>query len=236
MTSPSDRPHLVLIPGLLCTADLFAAQIAALSPLASISVADPTREDSMAALARGILDRAPPSFALAGLSMGGYIAFEILRQAGARVRRLALLDTNARADRPEQSEQRRQLVALAQTHGLAAVQAKLTPLLLSPARAGDAGLATRLMTMAEETGLAAFERQETAIMDRPDYRPTLAQIRCPTLILVGAEDTITPVKVAEEMARGIASSRLEIIPDCGHLCTLEQPEAVNRLLAAWLTG
>jgi pimeloyl-ACP methyl ester carboxylesterase len=94
----------------------------------------------------------------------------------------------------------------------------------------------RLMAMAEETGLAAFERQETAIMGRPDYRPMLAEIRCPTLIVVGAEDTITPVKVAEEMARGIPSSRLEIIPDCGHLCTLEQPEAVNRLLAAWLTG
>lgn len=235
MTSPSDRPHLVLIPGLLCTADLFAAQIAALSPLASISVADHTRESSMAALARGILEEAPPSFALAGLSMGGYIAFEILRQASARVTRLALLDTNARADRPEQSEQRRQLIAIARGHGLRAVQAKLTPLLLSPARAGDAGLAMRLMAMAEETGLAAFERQETAIMGRPDYRPMLAEIGCPTLVVVGAEDTITPVKVAEEMAQGITTSRLEIVPDCGHLSTLEQPEAVNRLLAAWLT-
>lgn len=234
MASAPERPHLMLIPGLLCTADLFSAQIAALSPLAQVSVADHTRADTMPALARGILDRAPPSFALAGLSMGGYIAFEILRQAPQRVSRLALLDTNARADRPEQSEQRRQLIALAGTHGLGAVQAKLTPMLLSKARAGDPGLTSRLVAMAEETGRAAFERQETAIMGRPDYRPMLPEIRCPTLIVVGAEDTITPVKVAEEMARGITGSRLEIIPDCGHLSTLEQPDEVSRLLANWL--
>jgi pimeloyl-ACP methyl ester carboxylesterase len=236
MASSSQRPHLLLIPGLLCTADLFAAQTAALSPLADISVADHTGEDSMAALARSILARAPRRFALAGLSMGGYIAFEILRQAPERVTRLALLDTNARADRPEQSDQRRQLVELAKTHGLGAVQAKLTPLLLSQSRSGDRRLGSRLVAMAEETGVAAFERQETAIMGRPDYRPMLPEIRCPTLIVVGAEDTITPVKVAQEIARGIPGSRLEVIPDCGHLSTLEQPDTVSRLLAAWLTS
>lgn len=236
MTSTSDRPRLVMIPGLLCTAELFAAQIADLSPLAGIDVADHTGADSMPALARGILARAPAKFALAGLSMGGYIAFEILRQAPERVTRLALLDTNARADRPEQSEQRKQLMALARAHGLGAVQAKLTPLLLSEARAGDARLRSLLVRMAEETGLAAFARQETAIMTRPDYRPMLPGLGCPTLIVVGADDTITPVKVAEEMARGISGSRLEVIPDCGHLCTLEQPEAVSRLLADWLVS
>lgn len=150
--------------------------------------------------------------------------------------RLALLDTNARADRPEQSEQRRRLVALARSHGLKAVQERLTPLLLSKARAGDARLADQLVAMAEATGLEAFERQQTAIMNRPDYRPMLGEIRCPTLIVVGAEDAITPVKVAEEMAQGIPSSRLEIIPDCGHISTLERPEAVTRLLSGWLAG
>jgi pimeloyl-ACP methyl ester carboxylesterase len=227
--------HAVFIPGLLCTARLFGPQIAALENRAEIAVADHRRDASMEAIARRALSHAPDRFALLGLSMGGYIAFEIIRQAPQRVTRLALLDTNARADRPEQSADRRRLVELAKRDGTRRVQQLLLARLIHPSRLEDAPLVETVLEMGEDTSVAAFERQQRAIIGRPDNRPLLAQIRCPTLIIVGAEDRMTPVKVAEEIQRGIAGSRLEVIPDCGHLSTLERPEAVNRALADWLS-
>ena len=228
--------HLVLVPGLLCTRALFEPQLAALSERVRVSVADATGFAALPAIARAILTRAPGRFALAGLSMGGYVAFEILRQAPARVAKLALLDTNARADRTEQSAQRRRLIDLGRRDGVRAVQQALLPYLLHPRRLADAGLVETVLQMAEDVGLAAFERQQEAIMARPDNRPFMAQIRCPTVIIVGAEDGLTPVKVAEEIHAGIAGSRLHVIADCGHLATLEQPEQVNRILTEWLTA
>jgi pimeloyl-ACP methyl ester carboxylesterase len=230
------QTNLVLVPGLLCTADLFAHQLDALGDVARIQVADHTRHDSLEALAAAILDEAPEQFSLAGLSMGGYIAFEMLRQAPGRITRLALLDTNARADRPEQSEQRRQLVALAREKGVAEAAARLWPFLVHKDRIADEALFSLCLRMAEQTGADAFERQQLAIIGRPDNRPFLPQIGCPTLIVVGAEDVLTPVKVAEEMHVGIAGSRLEVIPGCGHLSTLEQPEAVSTILRQWLVS
>jgi pimeloyl-ACP methyl ester carboxylesterase len=225
---------LVLVPGLLCTADLFAHQIAALRADRPVSVADPASADSMAAIARAALAAAPPRFALAGLSMGGYIAFEMLRQAPGRIARLALLDTNARADRPEQSEQRRQLVDLGRRDGVAAVQRALLPVLIHPSRMGETALVARIVRMAEDMGLAAFERQQTAIIGRPDNRGFLKDIVCPTLIIVGEADQITPLKVHEEMQAGIPGSRLEVVRDSGHLPTMEKPEATTALLRSWL--
>jgi pimeloyl-ACP methyl ester carboxylesterase len=232
----SSKPHLVLVPGLLCTERLFAPQLAALDSVADIRVADHTGFASLPEIARAILTDAPERFALAGLSMGGYIAFEILRQAPERVTRLALLDTNARADRPEQVDQRRKLIALAERDGIAKVAKLLLPYWVHKDRLADPALVAILRCMAEAVGVAAFRRQEEAIIGRPDNRPFLAQIRCPTVIVVGAEDEVTPVKVAEEMHAGIAGSRLEVIRDCGHLSTLEQPEAVNAALARWLVS
>jgi pimeloyl-ACP methyl ester carboxylesterase len=230
------KPHLVLVPGLLCTERLFAGQIAALGAVAEISVADHTGFASLPEIARVILATAPEGFALVGLSMGGYIAFEILRQARDRVTRLALLDTNARADRPEQAAQRRELIALAEKEGVAKAAEMLLPYWLHKDRLADAELVATVRHMAETVGLAAFKRQQEAILGRPDNRPFLEQIRSPTVIIVGAEDAITPVKVAEEMHAGIAGSRLEVIPNCGHLSTLERPDAVNRMLAEWLAA
>jgi pimeloyl-ACP methyl ester carboxylesterase len=230
------KPHLVLVPGLLCTERLFAEQIAVLGAAADISVADHTGFASLPEIARAILATAPERFALAGLSMGGYIAFEILRQARDRVTRLALLDTNARADRPDQPAQRRELIALAEKEGVAKAAETLLAYWLHKDRLADAELVAIVREMAESVGLAAFKRQQEAIIARPDDRPFLGQIRCPTVIMVGADDPITPVKVAEEMHAGIASSRLEVIPHCGHLSTLERPETVNRILAEWLTA
>ena len=229
-------PDLVLVPGLLCTAELFAGQIEALSGSANVTVADHTAAPRLEDIARGILAAAPPRFALAGLSMGGYIAFEILRQAPERVTRLALLDTNARADRPEQAEQRRGLVTLAREKGVAKAAAHLWPVFVHKDRLADQNLFSLVLRMAEATGVEAFARQQEAIIARPDNRPFLAEVACPTVIIVGAEDALTPVKVAEEMHAGIAGSRLEVIPDCGHLSTLERPEAVTGILSDWLAA
>lgn len=230
------RPALVCVPGLLCSDALFGPQCTDLADSARISIGRITRDATLAGMARSILRTAPERFALAGLSLGGYVAFEILRQAPQRVTRLALLDTNARADRPEQIAQREVLAGLARTLGVRAVQAILLPFLLHPARLGDLDLRERVLKMAEWVGPAAFARQQAAVMARPDNRPFLSEIACPTLIVVGAQDRMTPVKVAEELHAGIAGSRLEVIPDCGHLSTLERPAAVNAALRTWLAG
>lgn len=230
------KPDLLLIPGLLCTGALFAPQISALTPHAGITVADHTRFASLPAIAADILSRAPDRFALAGLSMGGYVALEMLRQAPARVTRLALLGSNARADRPEQIKTRQILIGLGRTMGVRAVQAMLLRYLVHPARLADLDLVATVLAMAEGTSRPAFERAQAAIIGRPDNRPFLKEIRCPTVVIVGAEDGLTPVKVAEELHAGIAGSRLAVIPDCGHLATLERPDAVNAALIEWLAS
>jgi pimeloyl-ACP methyl ester carboxylesterase len=226
----------ILIPGLLCTADLFAPQLKALKPEFAVGVAEHRSHSTLEGIAARILASAPSTFALAGLSMGGYIAFEVLRQAPHRVTKLALLDTNSRADRPDQLESRAAIVALARAEGLAAVNKRLLPLLIHQRRQTDAVLSATIDKMAADTGVEAFARQQDAIAARPDNRPFLATIKVPTTIIVGAEDALTPVKVHEEMHSLIAGSTLHIIPDCGHLSTLEQPEAVNGLLLAWLNS
>jgi pimeloyl-ACP methyl ester carboxylesterase len=227
---------LVLVPGHICTKALWAPQIAALGDVARMIVADHTRDDTMEAIAATILKAAPPKFALAGLSMGGYIAYAIIRQAPERVTQLALLDTGSRADSPERREQRAALRALAEREGTRRAQQELLPVLIHKGRLSDKPLVDTVLQMGEDTGLEAFKRQQAAIMSRPDNRPLLASIRCPTLIIVGREDVLTPPALAEEIAQGIPGARLEVIPDCGHLSTLERPEAVNRAMRAWLTA
>jgi len=182
------------------------------------------------AIARSILASAPERFALIGLSMGGYISFEILRQAPGRIAKLALLDTSARPDTAEQIESRLTQIRLAETAPIAALADTLFPRLVHPGRRGDERLREIVRTMAEETGAAGFIRQQTAIMGRVDSRPSLGRIRCPTLVLVGDGDELTPPDRAAEMARGIAGSRLVTVPECGHLSTLERPQHVTNAL------
>ena len=224
----------VLIPGLLASPRMYAAQIPHLWRSGPVTIADHTRDDNMSALARRILATAPARFALAGLSMGGYIAFEILRQAPERVVRLALLDTSARPDTPEQSAARREQMALAWGGRFPEVVDMLFPRLVHRERRSDAELREVFGRMAEEVGPAGFVRQQTANMGRGDSRPTLASIRCPTLVLVGDGDELTPPERAAEIADSIAGARLVTVPNCGHLSTLEQPEEVSRALVEWL--
>jgi len=228
--------QLVLVPGLLCSPALWGPQVRALSDSAEISVADHTRHASIEEIAKDILAVAPARFALAGLSMGGYIAYEIIRQAADRVTRLALLDTGARADPPERRAERLRLVALAEQEGVVRAQQELLPLLIHTDRLRDKPLVDTVLQMATETGAAAFRRQQMAIMARPDNRPLLPTIACPTLVLVGRDDALTPPSLAQEIADAIPGARLESIGDCGHLSTLEQPDAVNSALRRWLTG
>lgn len=230
------KTNLVLVPGLLCSAALWAPQVAALGDVADMMIAEHMRHDTMAGIAGSVLDAAPDRFALAGLSMGGYIAYEIIRQAPERVTRLALLDTGSRADTHERKEQRLRRNALAQREGAGAVQDELMPLLIHKDRLADEELVGRIRQMAVDIGLDGLLRQHAALMGRPDNRPFLSSIRCPTLVLVGREDALTPVELSQEIAAAIPGARLEIIPHCGHLSTLEQPEAVNRALRGWLTA
>jgi pimeloyl-ACP methyl ester carboxylesterase len=232
--STVDTLPIVLIPGLTCTARLYAEQIPPLWQFGPVMVADHRRDDSMKAIARRILADAPPRFALGGLSMGGYIAFEIMRQAPERVAKLALLDTGARADTPERSEGRRELMALAERGRYAEIPEQAFPLYVHRNRHGDAALKQVVGAMAEATGVEAYLRQQQAILSRPDSRPGLGAISCPTLVLVGEGDEATPPELAREIAAGIPGSRLVTIPDSGHLSTLEQPAAVTAALIEWL--
>jgi pimeloyl-ACP methyl ester carboxylesterase len=226
----------VLIPGLLCTARLYAEQIPVLWQYGPVMVADHRRDDTAAAIAACILAAAPPRFALAGLSMGGYLALEVMRQAPDRVARLALLDTNARGDTPEISERRRRQIELAQNGRLGEIVDQQLPLFVHRDRRGDASLVESVRVMAEDTGAEAFVRQQRALIGRPDLRADLAAIRCPTLVLVGDGDELTPPALAKEIAGSIAGARLVVVPASGHLSTLEQPVAVNTALVEWMAA
>jgi pimeloyl-ACP methyl ester carboxylesterase len=184
-------------------------------------------------MAARALAAAPQRFALAALSMGGYLAFEILRQAPARVTRLALFDTSARPDSPEQARRRRGLMALTRSGQFRGVTPRLLPQLVHPDNlAGPIGQA--VMEMAERVGREAFLRQQAAILARPDSRPDLAGIRLPTLVAVGEADALTPPELAEEIAAGIPGAVLHRIAGCGHLPPMEAPEATTALLRDWL--
>jgi pimeloyl-ACP methyl ester carboxylesterase len=225
---------IVLIPGLLLTARFYVEQVPALWRFGPVTIADHTRADSMEAVAEQILASAPPRFALAGLSMGGYLAFEVMRQAPERVTRLALLDTSARPDTPEQSEGRRELMELARAGRLHEVAEHLLALFVHPDRYADEPLCDTVRGMARATGAEAFVRQESAIIGRPDSRPDLAAIRCPTLVLVGDSDVLTPPELAVEMAQSIAGARLVTVEHSGHLPPLERPEQVTDALVEWM--
>jgi len=226
-------PALLLLPGLLCDAALWRQAAADLAPVATCIIADVTRDDSLAAMAERALALAPPRFALAGLSMGGYLAFEILRRAPDRVTRLALFDTSARPDTPLQARRRRGLMALSRAGAFRGVTPRLLPQLLHPENL-DGPIGAAVSAMAARVGRDAFLRQQAAILGRPDSRPDLAGITVPTLVAVGEQDALTPPDRAREIADGVPGARFALIPGAGHLPPLERPAAVTALLRAWL--
>ena len=236
MNASREIPHLVFLPGLLNDGRLWAAQTAALAGRAECVAGDLTGSDTMPGLAASILRAVPAQrFALAGLSMGGYVALEIMRQAPERVTALALLDTQARPDTPQASEGRRALMARAGVDFDGVIDT-LYPKLVHPARSSDAALKSLFGAMARTLGPEVFLRQQSAIMSRIDSRPFLARMACPTLVLCGREDGVTPVALHEEMAGAIPGATFRIIEDCGHLSAIERPEAVTTALEDWLAS
>jgi pimeloyl-ACP methyl ester carboxylesterase len=232
----TERIPLILLPGLLCDAALWRPQVEGLGALVAPEIIDLSRDDSLGGMARRALAAAPPKFALAGLSMGGYVAQEVMRQAPERVLKLALLDTSARADSPEQTARRRGLIELSEKGEFKGVTPRLLPLLIHPARHEDKPLTDLVMGMAEHVGKEAFLRQQKAIMGRPDGREDLRRVSCPTLVLCGRQDAMTPLALHEEIAGLVPGARLVVVEDCGHLSTLEKPVTVTTAIRQWLAA
>lgn len=227
---------LVLIPGMMCDARLYAPQIAALSAGRDLMLAAIGGHDSVAALAAAVLAAAPPRFALCGLSMGGIVAMEVLRQAPGRVERVALLDTNPLAEAETVKRRRGPQMAAVREGRLAEImrdEMKPNYLARGPGRQDVLDLC---MEMALALGPAVFLRQSRALMDRPDQQATLRAARLPALVLCGREDALCPVERHQLMAGLIPGARLVVIDGAGHLPTLEQPAATNAALRDWLTG
>ena len=235
LASADDEPlQVVFLPGLLCNERLWADQVDGLSDMANTSIARLDQADSIAALASSVLNQAPSGeFVLVGMSMGGYVAFEVMRQQPRRVRGLALISTSARPDTPEAIEARRGQMRLS-GHDLDLVIEQLLPKLLHESHLNDADSAGVMRGMAQEMGADVFKRQQEAIIGRPDSRPDLTEISCPTLIVCGRDDKVTPVEVHSEMAELIPGAQLSILEHCGHLAPLEQATAVTRELRNWL--
>jgi pimeloyl-ACP methyl ester carboxylesterase len=227
-------PHLVLLPGLACDARLWQHQTSGLSHIATTWVGDLTKGSSISEMAKNVLLKAPAKqFALAGLSMGGYVALEIMRQAPERILGLALLDTSPKPDSPESLENRRKSIERAKTDFPGVIDA-LIPKLIHPAQLDNQELTNCITEMATNIGRDVFIQQQKAIAERIDSQPFLSDIQCPTLIICGREDAITPIEISQEMTNKIKGSHLSIIDDCGHLSALEQPLSVNEAMAQWL--
>lgn len=223
---------LVLVPGLRCDAYLWHAVIARLDNTAPV-VADVSLDNTIAGMARRILASAPPRFALAGLSMGGYVVLEIMRQAPERVTHLALLDTNARPDSAEKQAARRAEMDLIRQGKSALVSRLGLPNLLAPVNL-DGPVAEAVHEMTIRVAPEVYLRQQEAIMARSDSRPFLKEIAVPTLVGVGAEDKLIPPALSEEMAEAIPHAELVIFPNAGHIPTLEAPDAVASAMRTWL--
>ena len=228
------NPNLVLLPGLLNDASLFEQQADALADVAGITIADLTGADTIAQLATDTLAAAPEGqFVLVGLSMGGYVALEIMRQAPERVRALVLMSTSAQPETRDATAAREKLIKLADTDFQAVIETLLTRM-AHPDHARKPEVSGMFQSSANGLGKAVFVRQERAIIGRIDSRPVLARIKCPTLVICGREDVITPPAVHEELVAAIPGAKLEIIENCGHLSPLEQPMQVTEILRNWL--
>ena len=232
--------QLVLLPGLVCDASVWAHAHAALASRADIHVAHYGTLDSLGAMADKVLNEVEGPFALAGHSMGGRIALEIYRRAPERIRALALMDTGvqplALGDAgARETAGRRELLGIARTQGMAAMAARWVQGMVWPPRLAERPLIDGIVDMLARSSAEVFAAQIEALLARPDASGLLAQIRCPTLVLCGAEDSWAPAERHRDMAAKIAGAQLTLVPECGHMCTRERPDAVTRALSGWLS-
>lgn len=226
-------PQLILLPGLLNDAELWRDQVDGLADVARCQVADLTHGESLRQLAEQVLADAEPTFALAGFSMGGYVAQEIARIAPERIARLALIDTAIRADTPERAAQRRAVNAAASHEGaFLGVADRLMASYVDASRLDDKDLTGRIQAMTQRLGREVFLRQNG--LAREDGAAALRALRCPIVIICGEHDAITPLAGQHEMAYAIGCSHMVIIPNAGHMTPMEAPEAVNAALRRWL--
>lgn len=227
------KPTVLLLPGLLSDGDIWKHQSAALSEFADIVIPDFRFVRSLTAMAQIALDAAPGRFGVAGHSMGGRVALEVVRLAPARVENLALLDTGIHARKPNEEAGRLELVELARREGMEALAARWLPPMLHPAHAA---LFASLLNMIRRSTPDTFENQQRALLDRPEARSVLPLIHCPALVLCGRQDAWSPVSQHEEIAASIPGSKLVVIEECGHMSPVEQPEAVTGSLLELFRG
>lgn len=228
---------LVLLPGLASDATIWRDQRPVLSERHRVAIADVHfRHDTLPAMAAALLAEHPGELVLCGTSMGGMVALEAVRQAPQRVKALALLGTSARADTPELIALRQSAIGEFAAGRAEALLRANVMFAFHPKVRGDSELAQTYLAFVMRAGADALIRQNRAIMARADLRPALAAIRCPTLVACGDSDLLTPPEHSREIAEAIPGARFELVPECGHLLTLERPQHVNTLLLAWLAG
>jgi pimeloyl-ACP methyl ester carboxylesterase len=235
MTTP-DRPTLVFACAHLCDERLYAAQTAALNDRHGCRVLVFREQDTLGAMAETLLAAAPPRFTLIGLSLGGYVAFEVIRRALPRIERLVLMDTTAAADTEKKRAGRLADIELVRSRGIDALVPELPKRFLLPEHQQDAALAGLVGDMARAVGAEAQRRQQQAMLGRPDSFADLARVRAPTLVLCGRQDLVTPLADHEAMAARVPDATLAVIEDSGHLSTIEQPAAVTEVLRDWLAS
>lgn len=231
-------PHLLLLPGLACDQEVWEHQARSFSHATSVQIVDYGATDSLEAMARVALKHAPERFALAGHSMGGRVAFEILRRVPGRVVGLAVLDTGYQPRDPggigeREREERLALVELARTQGMRAMARRWVQKMVHPARLSDERLINSIVEMFGRKSPEVFAAQVTALLNRPAAAAVLARIRCRTLVLCGREDAWSPVARHRDIAGRISTSTLVVVGNCGHMAPMERPEAVTAAMRHW---
>jgi pimeloyl-ACP methyl ester carboxylesterase len=233
--------HLILVPGLMCDAAVWEHQARQLETAATIAIPDHGSIESLGEMAEAILKSAPPRFAIAGHSMGGRVAFEVVRRAPDRLAGMALMDT-AYAPRPDgapgeaEAAQRYALLDIARKEGTRAMARVWVQNMVHPDRLSNTALLNSILDMFSRKTPDVFAAQIKALLERPDATPLLAEIHCPTLVLCGRQDAWSGLNRHEEIAARIAHSELVVIEDCGHMSTMERPEQVTAAMKAWLTS
>lgn len=227
---------LILLPGLMCDQTVWSEQVRALGPERCIALDGYPFLSSIEAMADLVLAKAPEQFALAGHSMGARVAIEVIRKAPERVLKLALLDTGVHPVRAGEAEKRYALLELGRREGIDAMLDQWMPPMVHPDRRQDKAFMDTMRAMCRRAGLDSYERQITALLNRPAAIPVLDAIRCPTLIGVGRQDEWSPVAQHEDIARHVSGSTLSIFEDAGHMAPMEQPDQVSAALKHWLDG
>jgi pimeloyl-ACP methyl ester carboxylesterase len=230
------NPALVLGPGLLCDEQVWAHQLKHFDDLADIHVADTIHDDNLVNMAARMLANAPPTFMYAGFSMGGYLGFELFRQAPERITRLALLSTTARPDTEKHIQLRRRFSEMTARGEFENAVAQNLDIYLNPSMPNDSIWREQITAMARRVGPDAYVRQLSAIINRPDSTSMLTNIQVPTVIICGRNDQLTTLTRHREMAKYIPKAQLHIVDDARHFISIERPETVTALLRAWMFG